>query len=60
MADYMASIPKTKNKVAPSHYPFLAFHAVRCAQLVSSLIVGAIMFYFIVCQTQQPCLFASC
>jgi len=48
MADYMASQARTKNKVAPSHYPFLLFHGVRCAQFVSSAVVGAIMFYFIV------------
>lgn len=36
-----------KTKVAPSKYPKLPFHGLRCAQLVSSIIVGAIMLYFI-------------
>ncbi|KAI9818875.1 MAG: hypothetical protein M1827_007696 [Pycnora praestabilis] len=38
---------KSKVKKQPSHYPFLPFHLVRSAQLLSSLIVAAIMFYFI-------------
>ena len=34
-------------KTAPSHYPRIPFHGIRCAQLISSLIVGAIMSFFI-------------
>jgi len=34
-------------KTAPSHYPRIPFHLLRFAQLVSSLIVGAIMLFFI-------------
>lgn len=36
-----------RSKVAPSHYPRVPFHGLRCCQLVSSLIVGGIMSYFI-------------
>jgi len=36
-----------KAKTAPSSYPRLLFHGIRTAQLVSSLIVGAIMAFFI-------------
>ncbi|KAF7196541.1 hypothetical protein HII31_02269 [Pseudocercospora fuligena] len=34
-------------KTAPSSYPRVVFHGIRTAQLLSSLIVGAIMSYFI-------------
>jgi len=34
-------------RTAPSHYPRIPFHAIRFFQLISSLIVGAIMCYFI-------------
>ena len=34
-------------KTAPSHYPRLLFHLIRTFQLVSSLIVGAIMCFFV-------------
>ncbi|RMY98152.1 hypothetical protein D0860_08558 [Hortaea werneckii] len=34
-------------KTAPSHYPRLPFHAIRCVQLLSSIVVGGIMCYFI-------------
>lgn len=34
-------------KTAPSHYPRLLFHGIRTVQLISSLVVGAIMSYFI-------------
>ncbi|KAK5154642.1 hypothetical protein BJ546DRAFT_842485 [Cryomyces antarcticus] len=34
-------------KSAPSHYPRVPFHILRAAQLLSSLVVGAIMLYFI-------------
>ncbi|APA16247.1 hypothetical protein SS1G_10446 [Sclerotinia sclerotiorum 1980 UF-70] len=33
-------------KVAPSHYPRVAFHGLRFAQLISAAIVGGIMAYF--------------
>ncbi|KAF2726184.1 hypothetical protein K431DRAFT_280211 [Polychaeton citri CBS 116435] len=33
-------------KVAPSHYPRVAFHGLRFLQLISSLVVGAIMAFF--------------
>ena len=33
-------------KTAPSHYPRVLFHGLRTGQLVSSLIVGGIMSYF--------------
>ncbi|KAF2679724.1 hypothetical protein K458DRAFT_374533 [Lentithecium fluviatile CBS 122367] len=36
-----------KDRVKPTHYPFLPFHIIRSAQLVSSLIVAAIMSYFL-------------
>jgi len=34
-------------KTAPSHYPRVPFHGIRFFQLISSLIVGAIMLFFI-------------
>ncbi|KAF2097839.1 hypothetical protein NA57DRAFT_76646 [Rhizodiscina lignyota] len=36
-----------KSRTKPTNYPFLLFHGLRCAQLTSSIIVAAIMFYFI-------------
>lgn len=33
-------------KTAPSHYPRFLFHGIRTVQLISSLVVGAIMSYF--------------
>lgn len=33
-------------KVAPSYYPRIAFHGLRCAQLISATIVGGVMAYF--------------
>ncbi|KAF2396960.1 hypothetical protein EJ06DRAFT_499539 [Trichodelitschia bisporula] len=36
-----------KTKVAPSSYPRLPFHALRTAQLLSALVVGGIMSFFI-------------
>ncbi|KAF2728411.1 hypothetical protein EJ04DRAFT_504099 [Polyplosphaeria fusca] len=36
-----------KDRVKPTHYPFLPFHILRSAQLVSSIIVAGIMFYFL-------------
>ncbi|KAF1925072.1 uncharacterized protein M421DRAFT_264261 [Didymella exigua CBS 183.55] len=36
-----------KDRVRPTAYPFLPFHALRTAQLVSSLIVASIMTYFL-------------
>ena len=36
-----------KDRVKPTAYPFLPFHALRSAQLVSSLIVASIMTYFL-------------
>ncbi|KAG9187127.1 hypothetical protein G6011_04998 [Alternaria panax] len=36
-----------KNRVKPTAYPFLPFHIIRCAQLLSSLVVASIMFYFL-------------
>jgi hypothetical protein len=33
-------------KVAPSHYPRLIFHTLRCAQLLSAIVVSGIMCYF--------------
>ncbi|TGO20347.1 hypothetical protein BPAE_0304g00020 [Botrytis paeoniae] len=33
-------------KVAPSHYPRIAFHGLRFAQLISATVVGGIMAYF--------------
>jgi cytochrome bd-type quinol oxidase subunit 1 len=38
---------KQKVRKAPTQYPFLAFHAVRVAQLAAALIVLSIMAYFI-------------
>jgi len=34
-------------KVAPSTYPKIPFHGLRALQLLSSLVVGSIMYYFI-------------
>ncbi|EME49564.1 hypothetical protein DOTSEDRAFT_49802 [Dothistroma septosporum NZE10] len=34
-------------KTAPSHYPHVPFHSIRSLQLLSSIIVGGIMSYFI-------------
>ncbi|SMQ49685.1 unnamed protein product [Zymoseptoria tritici ST99CH_3D7] len=36
-----------KAKTAPSHYPRLPFHGLRSAQLLASLVVGAVMCYYI-------------
>jgi len=36
-----------KDRVKPTHYPFVPFHLLRCAQLASSLVVAGIMFYFL-------------
>ena len=36
-----------KNRVKTTAYPFLPFHIIRCAQLLSSLVVASIMFYFL-------------
>ena len=33
-------------KTAPSHYPRVLFHGIRAMQLISSLVVGGIMSYF--------------
>jgi len=38
---------KGKVKKQPSHYPVLPFHLIRLAQLLSSMVVSGIMFYFI-------------
>jgi len=38
---------KAKTKKPPSRYPALPFHLIRFTQLLSSLIVSAIMLYFI-------------
>ncbi|KAF1981977.1 hypothetical protein K402DRAFT_215927 [Aulographum hederae CBS 113979] len=37
----------SRHKTAPTHYPFLLFHGLRSAQLLSSVVVGSIMCYFI-------------
>ena len=34
-------------KTAPSQYPKLLFHGVRCFQLLASVIVGGITAYFV-------------
>jgi hypothetical protein len=36
-----------KDRMKPTAYPFLLFHALRSAQLVASLIVASIMTYFL-------------
>jgi hypothetical protein len=36
-----------RGRVKPTHYPRLPFHIVRSAQLLSSIVVASIMFYFI-------------
>jgi len=36
-----------RDKVKPTHYPFIPFHLLRSAQLVSALIVASIMLYFL-------------
>ncbi|MCJ1362687.1 hypothetical protein MMC16_001793 [Acarospora aff. strigata] len=38
---------KGKVKQQPSHYPVLPFHLIRLGQLLASLVVSGIMFYFI-------------
>ncbi|KAF2669773.1 hypothetical protein BT63DRAFT_371566 [Microthyrium microscopicum] len=38
---------RARARTAPTPYPRLAFHAIRCAQALSSLVVMAVMFYFI-------------
>lgn len=43
----MASFFDRSARTAPSQYPRIPFHALRCGQLISSLVVGAIMSYFI-------------
>jgi len=36
-----------RTRTAPSPYPRLAFHGIRCAQLLASLVVMAVMWYFL-------------
>ncbi|EOD47172.1 hypothetical protein UCRNP2_6076 [Neofusicoccum parvum UCRNP2] len=36
-----------RSKVQPTHYPRLPFHFLRSAQLLSSIVVAAVMFFFI-------------
>lgn len=36
-----------KDRVKPTHYPFLSFHIIRCVQLVSSIVVASVMSYFL-------------
>lgn len=43
----VANMAFKKDRVKPTAYPFLPFHALRSAQLVSSLIVASIMSYFL-------------
>ncbi|KAF1936395.1 hypothetical protein EJ02DRAFT_359211 [Clathrospora elynae] len=38
---------RSKDRVKPTHYPRLPFHSIRSAQLLSSLVVASIMFYFL-------------
>lgn len=38
---------RSKDRTKPTHYPFLPFHLLRSAQLVSSVIVAGIMAYFL-------------
>lgn len=35
-----------RDRIKPTPYPFLAFHLLRSSQLLSSLIVAIITFYF--------------
>lgn len=39
-------MPFRRDRVKPTHYPFIPFHAIRSAQLLSSIIVASVMFYF--------------
>lgn len=43
----MVGFGKRGTKVAPHTYPKLPFHGLRALQLLSSLVVGSIMVYFI-------------
>jgi hypothetical protein len=36
-----------RTRTAPSPYPRVAFHGIRCAQLLASLVVMAVMWYFL-------------
>ncbi|KAH7397300.1 hypothetical protein BKA66DRAFT_238779 [Pyrenochaeta sp. MPI-SDFR-AT-0127] len=36
-----------RDRVKPTHYPRLPFHGIRGAQLLSSIVVASIMFYFL-------------
>ncbi|KAF2029798.1 hypothetical protein EK21DRAFT_112474 [Setomelanomma holmii] len=36
-----------RDRVKPTHYPRLPFHAIRTVQLLSSIVVSSIMFYFL-------------
>jgi hypothetical protein len=36
-----------RTRTAPSPYPKLAFHGIRCAQLLASLVVMAVMWFFL-------------
>jgi len=38
---------RSRAKIAPTHYPRLLFHGLRAAQLLSSVVVGGIMCYFL-------------
>jgi hypothetical protein len=40
------TMPDTKIRATPSHYPFLAFHLIRACSLVCSIIVSGILLYF--------------
>lgn len=38
---------KSKNRSQPSHYPPLAFHAIRACSLIASLVVASILSFFV-------------
>ncbi|KAH7381456.1 hypothetical protein DE146DRAFT_286708 [Phaeosphaeria sp. MPI-PUGE-AT-0046c] len=40
-------MPFRRDRVKPTHYPRVPFHAIRSAQLLSSTVVACVMFYFL-------------
>ncbi|OAK96567.1 hypothetical protein IQ06DRAFT_44665 [Phaeosphaeriaceae sp. SRC1lsM3a] len=40
-------MPFRRDRVKPTHYPRVPFHAARSAQLLSSIVVACVMFYFL-------------
>lgn len=42
-----AGFRSTRGRKKPTEYPHIPFHFLRAAQLLSSIVVGSVMFYFV-------------